>query len=57
LVVGFRGVEYDRASVLADMAAAGLAPDLLTHPPVPHPLVDPGALPARPAAGDATASA
>jgi hypothetical protein len=24
---------------------------------VPHPLVDPGALPARPAAGDATASA
>jgi putative phosphoesterase len=57
LVVGFRGVEYDRASVLADMKAAGLAPDLLTHPPVPHPLVDLGALPARPAAGDATASA
>jgi hypothetical protein len=39
------------------MKAAGLAPDLLTHPPVSHPLVDLGALPARPAAGDATASA
>lgn len=42
LVVGFRGIEYDRTSLLADQAAAGLSEDLLTHPPVPHPLVDPG---------------
>ncbi len=58
LVVGFRGVEYDRVSVLADMAAAGLPAELLTHPPVPHPLVDPGSIPTRPAqASDVTASA
>ena len=57
LVVGFRGVEYDRTAVLAALAAAGLPSDLLTHPPVPHPLVDPGALPAGSAAHDATASA
>jgi predicted phosphodiesterase len=57
LVIGFRGVEYDRASVLADMTAAGLAPELLTHPPVPHPLVDPGSYPARAAAAAGDASA
>lgn len=58
LVVGFRGIEYDRASVLADMAAAGLPGDLLTHPPVPHPLVDPGSVPMEAhATGDAAASA
>ncbi|HEX2193818.1 MAG TPA: metallophosphoesterase family protein [Candidatus Limnocylindria bacterium] len=61
VVVGFRGIEYDRQSVLDDMAAAGLPAELLTHPPVPHPLVDPGALPAHgmggPARSDAPASA
>lgn len=59
LVVGFRGIPYDRQSVLADMAAAGLSTDLLTHPPVPHPLVDPGTAPSEtgPATRDAAASA
>ena len=57
LVIGFRGVEYDRASVMADMTAAGLSPELLTHPPVPHPLVDPGSHPARAAAAAGDASA
>jgi len=59
LVVGFRGIPYDRQSVLSDMAAAGLAPELLTHPPVPHPLVDPGTIAAEgaPATRDAAASA
>jgi hypothetical protein len=59
LVVGFRGIPYDRQSVLADMAAAGLSTDLLTHPPVPHPLVDPGTASPDgvPATRDATASA
>ena len=60
LVVGFRGIPYDRQSVLSDMAAAGLATELLTHPPVPHPLVDPGQgsfVETRAAAGDAAAPA
>jgi predicted phosphodiesterase len=55
LVVGFRGVEFDRRSVLDDMAAAGLPAELLTHPPVAHPLVDPGASQASPAPGPAPA--
>lgn len=42
LVVGFRSIPYDHGSVMADLAAAGLSPDLLTHPPVPHPTVDTG---------------
>jgi putative phosphoesterase len=42
LVVGFRSVEYDRATVDRDMVAAGQSADLLHVPPVPHPLVDPG---------------
>ncbi|HEX6138870.1 MAG TPA: metallophosphoesterase family protein [Candidatus Limnocylindria bacterium] len=46
VVVGFRNVEYDEAPLLRDMAAAGLSPDLLHVAPVPHPLVDPGTLPA-----------
>jgi predicted phosphodiesterase len=60
LVVGFRGIEYDRQSVLSDMVALGLAPELLTHPPVPHPLVDPGEgsfVEAHRAPSDAPASA
>jgi hypothetical protein len=60
IVIGFRGIEYDRQSVLSDMTVLGLAPELLTHPPVPHPLVDPGTQPtggALAAAQDATASA
>jgi len=42
VVVGFRSVDYDHDSVARDMAAAGLAPELLNVPPVSHPLVDPG---------------
>lgn len=42
VVVGFRSVDYDQASVARDMAAAGLPMELLTVAPVPHPLVDPG---------------
>jgi len=40
LVVGFRSIGYDRAGVLRDLAAAGLAPDLLGAHPVPHPVVE-----------------
>jgi hypothetical protein len=46
--------------VLSDMTVLGLAPELLTHPPVPHPLVDPGTQPvggALAAAQDAPATA
>lgn len=57
LVVGFRGIEYDRQSVLADLVAAGLSPDVLTHPPVPHPLVDPGTLPGLADSGPTAAAA
>jgi hypothetical protein len=42
------------------MVALGLAPELLTHPPVPHPLVDPGEgsfVEAHRAPSDAPASA
>jgi predicted phosphodiesterase len=46
LVVGFRSIAYDRDAVLRDMAAAGLPPELLTHQPVPHPLVDSSLTPA-----------
>lgn len=37
LVVGFRGIAYDRDAVARDLAAAGLAPELLSEHPVPHP--------------------
>lgn len=40
LVVGFRSIAYARDDVLRDMAAAGLPEDLLTHHPVPHPLIE-----------------
>lgn len=40
LVVGFRSIAYERGEVLREMAAAGLAEDLLTHPPVPHPTME-----------------
>jgi putative phosphoesterase len=33
IVVGFRNVDYDRSSVIADMAAAGLPTDLVSVPP------------------------
>ena len=56
VVVGFRSVEYDQASVLADMASAGLSSDLLHVPPVPHPLADSGSTP-LPLEGSAGASA
>ena len=48
VVVGFRGVDYDHAVVARDMAAAGMPMQLLSEPPVPHPLVDPGTLPVAP---------
>jgi len=48
VVVGFRGVDYDHAAVARDMAAAGMPMELLTVPPVAHPLVDPGTLPVAP---------
>jgi putative phosphoesterase len=53
LVVGFRSVDFDAASVDRDMAAAGLADDLLHVPPVPHPLVDSGMTPIQPAEAQA----
>lgn len=53
IVAGFRSVDYDRDAVLRDLAAAGLAPELLAEPPVPHPSVDPGL---EPAAGAAEAA-
>jgi hypothetical protein len=48
VVVGFRSVDYDHAAVMRDMGAAGMPMELLTTPPVPHPLVDPGTMPAAP---------
>ncbi|HET6380829.1 MAG TPA: metallophosphoesterase family protein [candidate division Zixibacteria bacterium] len=45
LVVGFRAVEYDYASVARDLVMAGLSINPLRVPPVPHPLVDPGTVP------------
>jgi predicted phosphodiesterase len=36
IAVGFRSVDYDHASVVADMASAGLALDLLREPPAIH---------------------
>lgn len=45
IVVGFRSVDYDQAAVVRDLSAAGLSPDLLRVPPVPHPQVDPGIAP------------
>ncbi len=36
--VGFRSVDYDSSSVAADLAAAGLPIELLSVPPVSHPL-------------------
>lgn len=53
LVVGFRGVEYDVAAVDRDLAAAGLARDLLHVPPAPHSLVDSGSTPIRAAEAQA----
>ena len=38
LAVGFRSVDYDSSQVAADQARAGLPLDLLSVPPVPHPL-------------------
>lgn len=35
--VGFRSVDYDRAAVVADMAATGQPLDLLRVPPAPYP--------------------
>jgi predicted phosphodiesterase len=42
IVVGFRSVDYDHAAVIRDLSTAGLSPDLLRLPPVPHPQVDLG---------------
>ena len=36
VVVGFRNVDYDRAPVITDLAAAGLPVDLLSLPPAAH---------------------
>lgn len=36
VVVGFRNVDYDRAPVITDLAAAGLPVDLLSVPPAAH---------------------
>ncbi len=36
IVVGFRNVDYDRAPVIADLAAADLPVDLLSMPPAAH---------------------
>jgi predicted phosphodiesterase len=55
VVVGFRSVEYDRDAVARDMAAAGLPLDLLSEPPVPHTLVDPGTISIQPAEAPAQA--
>ncbi|HJP71544.1 MAG TPA: metallophosphoesterase family protein [Candidatus Limnocylindria bacterium] len=38
IAVGFRSVDYDHASVVRDMAAAGLSIDLLRVAPAAHPL-------------------
>ncbi len=38
VAVGFRSVDYDHASVVRDMAAAGLSIDLLRVPPAARPL-------------------
>jgi len=45
IVIGFRNVDYDHASVIRDLSVAGLSLDLLRVPPVPHPQVDLGAEP------------
>jgi len=37
IAVGFRTVDYDHASVVRDMAAAGQSIDLLREPPAAHP--------------------
>ncbi len=36
VAVGFRSVDYDHASVVSDLAAAGLSVALLSVPPAPH---------------------
>jgi predicted phosphodiesterase len=38
LAVGFRAVDYDSVAVATDLARAGLPIELLSVPPVPHPL-------------------
>ncbi|MDP9270291.1 MAG: metallophosphatase family protein [Chloroflexota bacterium] len=38
LAVGFRAVDYDSTGVATDLARAGLPIELLSVPPVPHPL-------------------
>jgi predicted phosphodiesterase len=38
LAIGFRAVDYDATSVMADLARAGLSADLMSVPPVAHPL-------------------
>ncbi|MGH2455703.1 MAG: metallophosphoesterase family protein [Candidatus Limnocylindria bacterium] len=45
VVVGFRSVEYDHETVVRDLVASGMGVDLMRVPPVPHPLVDSGAVP------------
>jgi putative phosphoesterase len=42
IAVGFRSVDYDHVSVVRDMAAAGLAVDLLREGPAQHPHVPTG---------------
>jgi putative phosphoesterase len=49
MVVGFRSVEYDHASVVRDLSVAELALDLVRVPPVPHSQVDLGVEPMVPA--------
>jgi predicted phosphodiesterase len=39
IAVGFRSVDYDHASVIADLAAARLSIDLLRIPPGPRPVM------------------
>lgn len=38
VAVGFRSVDYDHQSVVADLQRASLSVDLMRVPPVPHPL-------------------
>jgi hypothetical protein len=51
LAVGFRSVDYDTSRVVADMAAAGMSLELLSTPPMPHPV------PGEPLMGEALGQA